>query len=71
MTNDHGHEATCGRCGKAFACAMRDGGPRCWCADYPHVLPVPTGQSPCYCPDCLKDMIAARGASGEPTNPGA
>ncbi|MBU0752503.1 MAG: cysteine-rich CWC family protein [Gammaproteobacteria bacterium] len=48
----------CPRCGREFVCGMRAGETTCWCAELPvAVLPDSAGTG-CYCPDCLKAIIA-------------
>jgi len=57
--------STCSRCGVAFSCAMVDADPSvpaqpCWCTYLPAALPVPSAAgASCWCPDCLKQHIAA------------
>jgi len=46
----------CARCGAAFQCGA--GERSCWCAAYPHLMPVPQGDRACYCPACLAEMTA-------------
>jgi hypothetical protein len=49
---------TCPQCGKTFKCGKSAGEAHCWCADLPHVLPVPEGKSEgCLCPTCLSAAI--------------
>lgn len=52
--------STCPRCGKPFTCGMQAGLERCWCADLPLIGPPDPEQKGCYCPDCLKALIAER-----------
>ena len=52
----------CPRCGKAFTCGMQAGAERCWCADLPPLGALDPAQKGCYCPDCLKALIAEREA---------
>ena len=52
--------SVCPRCGRSFRCGMKAGDKACRCADAPHGLPVPApGTAGCYCPDCLREVIAA------------
>lgn len=46
--------ARCTGCGAAFHCGA--GETSCWCAAYPHVMPVPRGAAGCYCPACLAEL---------------
>ncbi len=58
--------SVCCRCGAAFSCAMVDPDPAapdqpCWCTALPPALPVPgDGATSCYCPICLRDVIATQ-----------
>ncbi len=45
-------------CGRRFTCDLEAGKPRCWCADFPKVLPVPAADAACLCPECLARAIA-------------
>ncbi len=45
---------TCSICGKPFPCHSEGGG-KCWCNEFPPLLPVP-GRD-CLCPDCLKAEV--------------
>ena len=53
------HIRNCVVCGKAFECGARSEREKCWCHDYPAVLPVAAGQG-CMCRECLADAIAER-----------
>ncbi|MHB1199327.1 MAG: nicotinate-nucleotide--dimethylbenzimidazole phosphoribosyltransferase [Polaromonas sp.] len=55
----------CPRCGAGFRCGNVAGDAQCWCAQLPHVMPLPVAASPpssrpiaasCFCPACLKLM---------------
>ena len=52
--------SACPRCGREFACGMRAGLDKCWCAELPVLGPLDPDASACYCPDCLKALIAER-----------
>jgi hypothetical protein len=43
---------------------MEAGLPRCWCDALPPLQVLPEAGKGCYCPDCLKRMLA-----GEPLRP--
>jgi hypothetical protein len=47
----------CPVCGGVFACGMRSGA-ACWCAALPPLTFPPDAGKGCYCPDCLKAMLA-------------
>ncbi len=50
---------TCPACGTPFTCGMNAGLEACWCASLPPVLAVPSSDvGQCYCPDCLRKVIA-------------
>ncbi|MBI5923123.1 MAG: cysteine-rich CWC family protein [Betaproteobacteria bacterium] len=49
----------CPRCGKAFTCGMNAGQASCWCAELPP-LAIPESGSGCYCPECLRQLVAAQ-----------
>ncbi|MCX7178138.1 MAG: cysteine-rich CWC family protein [Proteobacteria bacterium] len=49
----------CPRCGAAFICGMDAGQGACWCTTLP-ALAVTLPESGCFCPDCLKQLIAAQ-----------
>lgn len=51
----------CPRCGEGFTCGMQAGLSECWCASLPPVAAIPDGRLGCYCPDCLKTFLGARG----------
>jgi hypothetical protein len=48
----------CVRCGTEFHCGMNGADRPCWCADYPHLMPVPQKDAGCYCPACLDELTA-------------
>ncbi len=48
----------CPGCGRAFACGMMAGEPRCWCAELPPLKALPDAGKACYCPECLEKMLA-------------
>lgn len=49
----------CPACGAAFTCGMTAGLEACWCASLPPVLAVPAADAgQCYCPECLRKVIA-------------
>ncbi len=52
----------CPRCGATFTCGMQAGHATCWCAGLPHLPPPDPATPGCYCPDCLKILIAQRQA---------
>lgn len=51
--------AACPRCGREFACGMRAGSNDCWRAELPLAVRPDSAGTACYCPDCLKAIIAA------------
>ncbi|MGH8807829.1 MAG: cysteine-rich CWC family protein [Noviherbaspirillum sp.] len=66
----------CQRCGLAFECAMTEGASEpCWCTQLP-ILPrqayVPNkddaAASRCFCPYCLRGLLAAQNASPQTGN---
>jgi hypothetical protein len=50
----------CARCGWEFVCGMRAGMGTCWCIELPTLRDADPGAGDCYCPDCLKALIAER-----------
>jgi len=48
----------CSRCGAGFTCGMQAGWTECWCATLPAVSTIPDAAAGCYCPDCLKSLLA-------------
>lgn len=48
----------CARCGAQFHCGTSDADRPCWCAAYPHVMPVPQKDAGCYCAACLAELTA-------------
>jgi len=50
-------EQECARCGARFFCGAATG--TCWCQDLPPALAPVAGEN-CYCPACLKTLIALR-----------
>ncbi len=50
----------CPRCGREFVCGMSAGMDKCWCAELPALGRLDPDASACYCPDCLKALIAER-----------
>ncbi|SMB25077.1 conserved protein of unknown function [Sterolibacterium denitrificans] len=73
-TFDAGCSQRCPRCGAAFVCGVNDGTVRCWCADLPVLQGVieaaaaaersaDSGCASCYCPTCLRELLAAQSAS--------
>jgi hypothetical protein len=53
---------TCAECGAAFACT---GDLACWCAAEPYRLRMTDvdAQRDCLCPECLRRLAKAQGAS--------
>ncbi|MEZ5614892.1 MAG: cysteine-rich CWC family protein [Rhodocyclaceae bacterium] len=49
----------CPGCGRGFECGMAGGLERCWCAELPPLTSPPDTGRGCYCPDCLKTLLAA------------
>ena len=51
-------ERACHRCGQKFTCGLAAAHERCWCFDYPHVIPVKdANREGCLCPACLQIEI--------------
>jgi hypothetical protein len=54
-------ETRCAKCNAPMTCLQESG---CWCADLPHVIPMPAaGAQPagCLCRACLLEKIKAAG----------
>ena len=52
-------QTSCSQCNAPMICTKEPG---CWCADYPHVLPVPEDPAKgCLCRSCLTAELEARG----------
>lgn len=47
---------TCPICGDKFLCGSQAEDKRCWCSDYPSIMPLDSHQG-CLCPACLKAKI--------------
>ncbi|MDR3744945.1 MAG: hypothetical protein P4K80_02300 [Acidobacteriaceae bacterium] len=49
----------CPKCGETLTCKPEGG---CWCADLPHIMPLPSDRSDggCMCLKCLQELIDAR-----------
>ncbi|MCC7310537.1 MAG: cysteine-rich CWC family protein [Sulfuritalea sp.] len=56
--------SVCPRCGERFACGMLAGAARCWCADLPPLCAPPDPAAGCFCPGCMRALLAAPGAGG-------
>jgi hypothetical protein len=46
----------CSVCGQRFTCGPASGNKKCWCSDYPAVIPLDFNQG-CRCPTCLKKIV--------------
>lgn len=64
MTQNESHtaiskesSAPCPQCQHEFACDIAQGRDKCWCMNYPAVLPV-IETAKCLCPDCLSQAIS-------------
>jgi hypothetical protein len=53
----------CPRCGSSFECGTQTGAERCWCAELPLIEPV-SEELACFCPACLREIIAERESEG-------
>jgi hypothetical protein len=53
----------CPGCGTGVDCGRAPGKERCWCAEFPPILPVPEVGTGCYCPTCLERVIREKQAS--------
>jgi len=56
-------ETRCSQCNAPMTCKKEEG---CWCAELPHVIPMPAADAPaagCLCRNCLLEKIKAAGAS--------
>ncbi len=49
-------ETRCAQCGAAMTCKPEGG---CWCAELPHVVPMPADDEGCLCRNCLLAKIEA------------
>jgi len=47
-------ETRCAQCGAAMTCKPEGG---CWCAELPHVVPMPSDAEGCLCRKCLLAKI--------------
>ncbi len=47
-------ETSCSLCNAPMSCEPKHG---CWCAAFPHVLPIPQGTTGCLCPRCLAKQV--------------
>jgi predicted RNA-binding Zn-ribbon protein involved in translation (DUF1610 family) len=59
-------ERICPKCGAAFVCGSAAGAASCWCAELPPALALPDAASGCYCPACLREIIARQGQGRGP-----
>jgi len=46
----------CSECGVAFTCGEGEENKKCWCNDFPPLMPVDFKKD-CRCPECLKKII--------------
>jgi len=56
-------ETRCSQCNVPMICKQEGG---CWCAELPHVIPMPAADAPssgCLCRACLLEKIKTAGAS--------
>jgi hypothetical protein len=56
-------ETRCAQCNAPMTCQPEGG---CWCAELPHVIPMPAANAPstgCLCRTCLLEKIKAASAS--------
>jgi len=56
-------ETRCAQCNAPMTCKQASG---CWCAELPHVIPMPAADAQptgCLCRNCLLEKINAAGAS--------
>jgi hypothetical protein len=42
----------CSACNEVLVCGATEAGDSCWCADYPHIMPIDT-ENDCLCEACL------------------
>lgn len=47
----------CSGCGQGFVCGQGGSKGGCWCQDLPPVMPMPTDNGDCLCPDCLAGRL--------------
>lgn len=52
-------DASCSRCGAAFACGAGGADGSCWCAALPALDGKPDPSRGCMCPACLQAALAA------------
>jgi hypothetical protein len=56
-----GMQTFCSQCNSPMICTKKPG---CWCADFPHVLPVPDDPAKgCLCRSCLTAKLETHGVS--------
>jgi len=58
MPESHHDQSVCAGCGGVFTCGMAAGLARCWCEDAPPLKAPPHENQSCYCPECLKKLLA-------------
>ena len=46
---------TCEICKTKFKCGVENGEEKCWCFEYPNILPIDSEK--CICEKCLKEKI--------------
>jgi len=49
----------CSVCNESFNCGTQSENQRCWCSDYPCIMPLHFEQD-CCCPSCLGKVVAKR-----------
>jgi hypothetical protein len=54
--------STCPRCGARFTCGNVAGTTTCWCASLPVLTSADKAATACYCPACLRELLAAEAA---------
>ncbi len=45
----------CEVCGSKFECEIANGKNKCWCFDYPNILPIKSNK--CICRKCIEEKI--------------
>jgi hypothetical protein len=60
IKDNDGMQTFCSQCNAPMICTKEPG---CWCAEFPHILPVPDDPAKgCLCRGCLKGKLETLGA---------
>ncbi|WP_220636140.1 cysteine-rich CWC family protein [Georgfuchsia toluolica] len=61
MSSEIHENSRCPKCGAEFRCGAKSGEKTCWCMAQPVLADADTDARDCYCPQCLKELLASKG----------